>query len=108
MAINSEVDVYLAIQKLGLNRNCFRLNSNVPPHFITEWDSDNPDSQPSDDEINAAWEAYKAEDQYRDLRQNAYPNFTEQLDMQYWDQVNGTTTWKDAIAKVKSDYPKPS
>jgi hypothetical protein len=26
--------------------------------------------------------------------------------MQYWDNVNGTTTWKDAIAKVKADNPK--
>jgi len=26
--------------------------------------------------------------------------------MQYHDEVNGTTTWKDAIAKVKADNPK--
>jgi len=26
--------------------------------------------------------------------------------MQYWDSVNGTTNWKDAIAKIKSDNPK--
>ena len=32
----------------------------------------------------------------------------DQLDMQYWDNVNGTTTWKDHIAQVKSDNPKPS
>ena len=36
-----------------------------------------------------------------------YASIQEQLDMQYWDAVNGTTTWKDAIAKVKSDNPKP-
>ena len=41
-------------------------------------------------------------------RAAAYPSLQEQMDMQYWDAVNGTTTWKDAIAKVKSDYPKPS
>ena len=41
-------------------------------------------------------------------RAAAYPSLQEQLDMQYWDAVNGTTTWKDAIAKVKSDNPKPS
>ena len=29
------------------------------------------------------------------------------LDMQYWDKVNGTTNWQDAIAKVKADTPKP-
>ena len=32
----------------------------------------------------------------------------QQLDMQYWDSVNGTTTWKDHIAAVKAKYPKPS
>jgi len=26
--------------------------------------------------------------------------------MQYWDSVNDTTTWADAIAKVKADNPK--
>ena len=40
-------------------------------------------------------------------RINAYPSIGDQLDMQYWDQVNGTTKWKEAIAKVKSDNPKP-
>ena len=39
-------------------------------------------------------------------RQMAYPTIQEQLDMQYKDAVDGTTTWKDAIAKVKADYPK--
>jgi len=36
-----------------------------------------------------------------------YPSIQDQLDMQYWDAVNGTTTWKDAIAQVKADNPKP-
>jgi len=44
------------------------------------------------------------ETQYQ--RDRVYPSIQEQLDMQYWDNVNGTTTWKDAIAKVKSDNPK--
>ena len=39
-------------------------------------------------------------------RDRQYPDLGEQMDMQYWDQVNGTTTWKDAVAKVKSDNPK--
>ena len=39
-------------------------------------------------------------------RDRIYPSIGEQLDMQYWDNVNGTTTWKDAVAKVKSDNPK--
>ena len=40
-------------------------------------------------------------------RDRVYPSIGEQLDMQYWDSVNGTTTWKDAIAQVKADNPKP-
>ena len=51
---------------------------------------------------------YKAANAYKEKRLSAYPSLATQLDMQYWDQVNGTTKWKEAIAKVKSDNPKPS
>lgn len=44
---------------------------------------------------------------YSDQRAEAYPTIQDQLDLQYWDQVNGTTTWKDAIQAVKDEYPKP-
>ncbi len=50
--------------------------------------------------------AWTNPDQYKIDRAKSYPTIQEQLDMQYWDNVNGTTTWKDAIAKVKSDNPK--
>lgn len=46
-------------------------------------------------------------EQYAIDRSTAYPSIQEQLDMQYWDSVNGTTTWKDAIAAVKTENPKP-
>ena len=39
-------------------------------------------------------------------RAAAYPSLQEQMDMQYWDAVNSTTTWKDAIKAVKDKYPK--
>ena len=44
---------------------------------------------------------------WKGARQAAYPSWQDQLDMQYHDAVDGTTTWKDAIAKVKEDNPKP-
>ena len=37
-------------------------------------------------------------------RTNAYPSMEEQADMQYWDEINGTTIWKDTITKIKADY----
>ena len=46
------------------------------------------------------------ETKYQRDRAKEYPTWQEQMDMQYHDTVNGTTTWKDAIAKVKSDNPK--
>jgi len=45
---------------------------------------------------------------YIKARQEAYGSVAEQLDMMYWDGVNGTTVWADHIAQVKSDNPKPS
>ena len=43
---------------------------------------------------------------YQRVRATAYPSWQDQMDMQYKDLLNGTTTWKDAVAKVKSDNPK--
>ena len=43
---------------------------------------------------------------YKDLRIAEYPSLEEQQDMQYWDAVNSTTTWKDKIAEIKAKYPK--
>lgn len=53
-------------------------------------------------ELDAEWQTA----QYAYQRADAYPSIQEQLDMQYWDSVNGTTTWADAIAAVKTEYPK--
>jgi hypothetical protein len=47
-----------------------------------------------------------SDNEYARNRATAYPSIGDQLDMQYHDQIDGTTTWKDAIAKVKSDNPK--
>ena len=59
---------------------------------------------PTEEEVNAKI----AELQVIQDRQLAYGSIADQLDMQYWDGVNGTTTWADHIAQVKSDNPKPS
>ena len=109
MAINSDTDITLALIQLGKSeKNRVRLSQSIPPHEILEWDSGNPDSQPTDDELNTAYTAWKTAEEYKQKREDSYPDWKSQMDMQYWDSINGTTTWKDAIAKVKSDYPKPS
>ena len=60
------------------------------------------------DEARAALDAEYSSLNYSRNRAEQYASLQEQMDMQYWDSVNGTTTWKDHIAKVKADNPKPS
>ena len=48
-------------------------------------------------------EDYDAKQYQRD---RVYPSIQDQLDMQYWDKVNGTTNWKDSITQIKTDNPK--
>lgn len=47
-----------------------------------------------------------AEPSYAELRASEYPDMATQLDMQYWDNVNGTTVWQDTIDAIKAKYPK--
>jgi len=49
---------------------------------------------------------YDAKQFQRD-RKDKYPEIGDQMDMIYHDQVDGTTTFKDAIKAVKDDNPKP-
>ena len=46
------------------------------------------------------------EPDYITLRQQEYPTLQEQEDMKYWDEINGTTVWRDTITAVKDKYPK--
>lgn len=55
---------------------------------------------------NNAIEALITSEAYKEKRAAEYPSIQEQLDMQYWDSINGTTTWQDAIDTVKNKYPK--
>jgi uncharacterized small protein (DUF1192 family) len=74
-----------------------------------EW-LDQNQTQPTDAEIAAEiarLEADYAAKQYQRDRAAAYPSLAEQMDMQYWDSVNGTTVWADTIAAIKQEHPKP-
>ena len=61
------------------------------------------DTAKVDAEVIRLQAEYNANQYQRDRQ---YPSIGDQLDMQYHDELNGTTTWKDALAKVKSDNPK--
>jgi len=54
-------------------------------------------------ELQAEYDA----NQYQRDRQPEYPSIQDQLDMQYWDKINGTNNWQEAIQAVKTKHPKP-
>jgi len=74
-------------------------------NLVIHSDDTKPTEQECIDGVAALQAEYNANQYARD-RATAYPSLQDQADMQYWDAVNGTTTWQDAIAKVKADYPK--
>ena len=72
------------------------------------WNS--PDiTQPTQAEIDAEIVRLQAEydsKAYARARAEAYAPIADQLDMQYWDSVNGSRTWLDHIEAVKEAHPK--
>lgn len=48
----------------------------------------------------------KPETSYIEKRLAEYPPLGEQLDMIYWDKVNGTNLWQEKITEIKTKYPK--
>ncbi len=67
------------------------------------WLSDKP--QPTEAECEAARAEYDSK-AYARARAEAYAPIAEQLDMQYWDSVNGSRTWLDHVEAVKEAHPK--
>ena len=93
-----------AIKKINQNAE-FSVNAN-DINQITWLNGTTPipiaDIQAKMVELQAEYEA----NQYQRDRAKEYPSIQDQLDMQYWDKVNGTNTWQDAINAVKNKYPK--
>ena len=75
---------------------------------VVEWLS--PDVvQPTKEELDAEVARLQAEydsKAYARARAEAYASIAEQLDMQYWDSVNGSRTRLDHIEAVKEAHPK--
>ena len=116
MAINTDTDINLALLQLGKNANRYRLDQTPPPHKIIEWDSGNKDSQPTDDELNAAYTAWKTAEEYKIKRtetgSTTYAPTGEQMAMIYDDIIAGKLDATGSFAahnkEIKDANPKPS
>jgi len=82
-------------------------NSDGKGVFIAEWNLNI--AKPTLAQLDAyEAQANKVEriNNIKSQRANNYPSLADQLDMQYWDKINGTNKWQQAINAVKQKYPK--
>ena len=85
-------------------------DSNGQGPYIKEWNVSGV-AQPTAEQLNAVDSAADLEERQnavRATRRAAYGDLGSQLDMQYHDSVDGTTTWKDHVAAVKTANPIPT
>lgn len=83
------------------------LENNGQGDFIAKWNLQG--QKPNQTQLNAWAIQFDLGHRQRLARQKrVYPPVTEQLDMQYWDKINNTTTWIDAITTIKQQHPIPA
>ena len=85
-------------------------DSNGQGPYIKEWNVSGV-AQPSSSQLDAVDTAADLDERQnaaKSARRNAYGDLGSQLDMQYHDNVDGTTTWKDHVAAVKTANPIPT
>jgi hypothetical protein len=85
-------------------------DSNGQGPYIKTWNVSGV-AQPTDAQLNAVDSAADLEERQnavRGTRRTAYGDLGSQLDMQYHDSKDGTTTWKDHVAAVKTANPIPT
>ena len=74
-----------------------------------DWLPGNDKPKPSQEELEAECDRLHQvwlNNQYQRDRAKEYPPLADQLDMLYWDKVNSTDNWQQAVQAVKDKYPK--
>ena len=105
------MDIAIAIERLGLNANTYRLTQSVPPHELVSWEG--PDPQPTQEELQAAWDAFEAEGGVAKVeakfnRAQAYEAEADELYMQYERGEVEKAVWTAKVAEIKQRYPYPA
>ena len=107
--LKTKVNLYLKANSKTWDNTKVSLQNNSDGNgdFIASWSYDI--AKPTAEQIASYETAGNTAEALQTVLNNraiSYPRIQDQLDMQYKDLLNGTTTWKDAVAKVKSDNPK--
>jgi hypothetical protein len=105
--LSTKIKLYLN-KEIDFRKDVILLdNSDGKGVFIAEWNLDIP--KPTMAQLDAFEQQAIAYEQLQDILSNrrmAYPSIPDQLDMLYWDKVNGTENWLKSIESVKNRFPK--
>ena len=104
--MNLDKPTYITAIKSLVSGNIGGYNDG-PIEKIKFFDGQTP---PNEEQIQAKLAELQSEydaNQYQRDRQLEYPSIQDQLDMQFWDKVNGTNNWQEAIEAVKTKHPNP-
>ena len=95
------IDISDALRSLKSNSSFSVIGNRI------KW-NDPVNKQPTVAEIDAEIIRLQAEYDAQEYARNRKAEYDalNQLEMQYDDEEDGTTTWKDAIAAIKTKYPK--
>lgn len=107
MTISTKIKLYANREVNFLKDVRLQDNSDGKGVFIAEWNLDIP--KPTLEQLDTFEAQAKEIERIQDIlnkRRMAYPSIPDQLDMLYWDKVNGTENWLNSIESVKSKFPK--
>jgi len=102
------MDINIAIDHLGLNANSYKLTQSVPPHSIVEWSG--PDAQPTEAELQAAYDAAVASAALADLRskRNQLLTETDYLALSDVTMTDEMRTYRQALRDLPANTEDPA
>ena len=109
-SLYTKTKLYLEANSKSWDQTKVELQDDGSGPYISVWNYDGL-SKPTDDQIasyETAADLKERQNAVRGTRKTAYGSIEDQLDMQYKDNINSTTTWKDHVAAVKSANPIPT
>ncbi len=71
-----------------------------------QWGECNMEEQDLTPYYKNQWHYTKQSWQKMQSEKRKYPLVEQQLDMIYWDRINGTNIWEQTITKIKKETPK--
>ena len=104
------MDIPICLNRLNRHPEILALSDSVPPHTITRWEGGDP--QPTEAELQAAWDAYQAEggSEKIEAKQNRASAYRSEADPLFFKAQRGEATtdeWTAKVAEIKARFPYP-